>query len=40
VVFASIVVSPVAMYFIGLDKALRMKVVTVIRSRLPKLQSA
>jgi len=40
VIFTSFVVSTTAMYFIGLDKAWREKVVTMIRSRLPKLQSA
>lgn len=40
VIFSSFVVSTIAMYFIGLDKAWRMKVVAMIRSRLPKLQSA
>ncbi|OEY65163.1 polysaccharide biosynthesis protein [Marinobacter sp. X15-166B] len=40
VIFTSFIVSTVAMYFIGLDKAWRMKVVAMIRSRLPTLQSA
>jgi O-antigen/teichoic acid export membrane protein len=40
VIFTSFVASTIAMYFIGLDKAWRAKVVTLIRSRLPKLQSA
>ncbi|KPQ29112.1 MAG: Na+-driven multidrug efflux pump [Marinobacter excellens HL-55] len=40
VIFTSFFASTIAMYFIGLDKAWRAKVVTMIRSRLPKLQSA
>lgn len=39
VIFTSFFVSTIAMYFIGLDKVWRVKVVTMIRSRLPKLQS-
>jgi O-antigen/teichoic acid export membrane protein len=39
VIFTSFVVSSTAMYFIGLDKAWREKVVAMIRSRLPKLQN-
>lgn len=40
VIFASFVLSTVAMYFIGLDKDWRLKVKNMIRSRLPKLKSA
>ncbi len=40
VIFTSFVACSTAMYFIGLDKAWRAKVVTMIRSRLPKLQNA
>ena len=40
VIFTSFVASTIAMYFIGLDKVWRLKVVDIIRSRLPKLQSA
>ena len=40
VIFSSLVLSTVAMYFIGLDKEWRLKVKNMIRSRLPKLQSA
>ncbi|TGN40691.1 polysaccharide biosynthesis protein [Marinobacter confluentis] len=40
VIFTSFVASTIAMYFIGLDKAWRLKVISMIRSRLPKLQSA
>ena len=40
VIFSSFVLSTVAMYFIGLDKEWRLKVKNMIRSRLPKLQSA
>ena len=39
VIFTSFVVSSTAMYFIGLDRVWREKVVTMIRSRLPKLQN-
>lgn len=38
VIFTSFVASTIAMYFIGLDKVWRVKVVLMIRSRLPKLQ--
>ncbi|WP_445004367.1 hypothetical protein [Halomonas mongoliensis] len=40
VISISFVASSIAMYFIGLDKVWRAKVVNMIRSRLPKLQSA
>jgi hypothetical protein len=40
VIFSSFFLSTVAMYFIGLDKEWRLKVKNMIRSRLPKLQSA
>lgn len=40
VIFTSLVASAVAMYFIGLDKAWRLKVRKMIRLRLPRLQSA
>lgn len=38
VIFASFVLSTVAMYFIGLNKEWRLKVKSMIRSRIPKLQ--
>lgn len=40
VIFVSFVVSTIAMYFIGLDKAWRLKVINMIRTRMPRLQSA
>ena len=40
VIVVSLVVSTIAMYFIGLDEVWRAKVVAMIRSRIPKLQSA
>lgn len=40
VIFTSLVVSSVAMYFIGLDKVWRLKAMNLIRSRLLRLQSA
>jgi O-antigen/teichoic acid export membrane protein len=40
VILVSIVLSTLAMYFIGLDKEWRLKVKNMIRSRMPKLQSA
>lgn len=40
VIFTSLVVSTFAMYFIGLDKVWRLKTMNMIRSRLPRLQSA
>lgn len=40
VIFTSFVASTVAMYFIGLDRAWRAKVVSMIRSLLPKFQPA
>lgn len=39
VIFTSFVVSTIAMYFIGLDKVWRLKVMMMIRTRLPKLRS-
>lgn len=39
VILTSFFVSTIAMYFIGLDQKWRLKVVTMIRSRLPKLRS-
>lgn len=39
VIFSSLIVSSIAMYYIGLDKAWREKVAAMIRSRLPKLHS-
>lgn len=38
-IFTSFFVSTIAMYFIGLDKVWRAKVVTMMRSRLPRLKS-
>jgi len=40
IVLLSVVMSTICMYFIGLDKIWRLKVMHMIRSRLPKLQSA
>ena len=40
VIFTSFILSTIAMYFIGLDKAWRNKLMAALRSRLPKLQSA
>ena len=39
VILTSFIVSTIAMYFFGLDKVWRLKVIKIIRSHLPKLQS-
>lgn len=39
-ILSSVFLSTIAMFFIGLDKGWRLKVVTMVRSRLPKLRAA
>lgn len=39
-IFSSILLSTVAMFFIGLDKAWQVKVINIVRSRLPKIHTA